>query len=657
MQVITRIATVLALVLLAATPALSERPRPLGWAMDALRAGNWEVAAKLAARDGEVAADVIEWHRLRAGRGSFDDVAAFLARRPDWPGEDYLRRQSEDAVAQAGDAAVLGFFGSAVPQTPRGVLAQAEALIRAGRTGEADANLVIAWRTMPMNAANHGSFVNRHTGLLKPHHAARLDAMLWEGEIENARRMLPLVPGADKALAEARIALQRQADGVDAAIAAVPASHAGSPGLQYDRFVWRARKGRAEDALTLMLAQSTSAEALGLPAKWSNRRRSLARDEMRKGNATRAYALASSHHLMSGSDYADLEWLAGYIALRQLEDPNTALRHFDNHDSAVESPISKGRAGYWQGRALEALGDAAGADQAYARAAQFQTSFYGLLAAERADLSFDAELVGDDAIGDWRDADFAASSVFEAGLLLQASGETSLAERFWTHLAEGLNAYDAALLGQVALDAGQMHLAVMIGKRVAYRGIVIPAAYYPIHPVIRQPLPMAPEMVLSVARRESEFDPGVQSGVGARGLMQIMPGTGRDVAGELGVLAAHTTDRLIAEPDYNAELGAAYLAGLARRFDGNVVMMSAGYNAGPGRPLSWMKTYGDPRRGDIDVVDWIEYIPFRETQNYVMRVTESLPIYRARLGHEPLPIPFSQELIGSTLLSFAPQGE
>ena len=168
---------------------------------------------------------------------------------------------------------------------------------------------------------------------------------------------------------------------------------------------------------------------------------------------------------------------------------------------------------------------------------------------------------------------------------------------------------------------------------------------------------MAPEMSLAIARRESEFDPVVQSFAGARGLMQIMPGTGRDVASDLGIADLHTTDRLTADPEYNALLGATYLSQMAGRFDGNVVMVSAAYNAGPARPPRWMADYGDPRRGDIDIVDWIEMVPFRETRNYIMRVTESLPVYRARLGKDPLPIPFSKELAGDTLKAFAPESE
>jgi soluble lytic murein transglycosylase len=244
-------------------------------------------------------------------------------------------------------------------------------------------------------------------------------------------------------------------------------------------------------------------------------------------------------------------------------------------------------------------------------------------------------------------------------MLLQASGEINLAERFWTHLAESLDRDQASQLGQAAIDIGQPHLAVMIGKRVARRGITLPAPYYPLHPLAEADLPMAPEMNLAIARRESEFDPVVRSGVGARGLMQIMPATAKEVAASLGRSADHSTDRLSSDPVYNAELGAAFLSQLAGRFNGNVVMMSAAYNAGPSRPIRWMERFGDPRKGsdDFDMIDWIEHIPFRETRNYVMRVAESLPIYRARLGGDALPIPFGQELTGSTLLPFAPQGE
>ena len=652
-----RCLTALLLVLALAQPALAERPRPLGWAIDAMRGGDFEAAGRIAERDGAVAADIIEWHRLRAGLGRFDEVTAFLARRADWPGESYLRQQSEAVVLRQPAADIRAFFAEHPAQTPKGVLGHAAALAEAGQKGEAEANLVLAWRTMPMSKESQALFLAQHAELLKPHHAARLDEMLWRRAHDAARQMLELVDDDTRALAETRLALQRRTKDASARVRQIPAAKSTDAGLAHDRFEWRIRSGLAEDAKTLLIERSTSVESLGQPGAWSNRRRALARDEMREGNPKRAYLLASKHFLDGGSDFADLEWLSGYIALRFLKKPELALTHFKQHDGAVESPISQGRAGYWQGRALEAMGDAAAADAAYSEGAKYQTSFYGLLAAERAGLPFDTSLAGRTPPTDWRQSALAEAPLFEAGLLLQASGELELAERFWTHLADQLVPEDLELLGQAAIDADQPHLAVMIGKRAAQRGLTIPAPYYPLHPLIDQKLPMAPEMSLAIARRESEFDPVVQSGVGARGLMQLMPATARDVARDLGVSDLHKTDRLTADPEYNALLGATYLSQMAGLFGGNVVMMSAAYNAGPSRPTRWMKSHGDPRKGEIDVVDWIEMIPFRETQNYVMRVTESLPVYRARLGLDPLPQPFSQELIGSTLKAFAPKSE
>lgn len=651
----TRILTLLiVLVGLIAPPAHADAGNRMAQAMLEMHNGNWTRAGEIVRGDGAVARDIVEWHRLRAGEGSYDEVTTFLDRRSDWPGLAWLRRKSEATVAKASHARVLEFFAKTAPQTAEGVLTLASALIDKGQIGDAEASLVIAWRTLPMGSTVQSDYLERHRKLLTPHHAARLDRLLWDKHLVSARRMLPLVDDGTRALAEARIALQDLAAGVDNRIAAVPEALRNSAGLAHDRFEWRMRKRRTEDAKTLMLERSASAAMLGEPDKWAKRRRDLARSEMRAGNNKRAYRMASQHYLTDGSSFADLEWLSGYLALRKFDDPATALRHFQRFDGAVASPISKGRAGYWIGLAQEALGNVAGARDAFDMGAQYQTSFYGLLAAEKLGRPFDPDLANPPPIPPWRNAAFTKSSVFEAGLLLLAANDLNLGERFLTHLTESLDPVQEAQLGAMAIEMDRPHLAVMIGKRAARSGVILHDAYYAVHAVGRMNLPMAPEMTLAIARRESEFDPVVVSGAGARGLMQVMPATAKAVAGQMGILANHSTGRLLTDWRYNAQLGATYLAGLAGDFNGNVVMMSAGYNAGPGRPIRWMGIYGDPRKGDMPIVDWIEHIPFNETRNYVMRVTESLPVYRARLGQPALPIPFSRELAGSTLRAFAP---
>ena len=653
----SRLLLIVGLLFFASLSAAAERVRPLAHAIEAAQRGSWTNAARIAAKDGPVAADIIEWMRLRAGAGNYREVSDFLARRPNWPGEVYLRRQSESAAALAGSEAVLEFFRETPPRTPRGVLAYAAAKEAAGQSGEAQVSIVLAWRTMQMSETSQALFLAKHGGLLAPHHEARLDTMLWRGSGADVRRMYDLVSDDYVKLAEARMGLINRVGNVDALVEAVPERLQNHPGLAHARFEWRMRKGRWDEAKALLRESSRSLDKLGRPEFWAKRRRTLARDEMQDGEPARAYQLAARHFLVEGADYADLEWLSGFIALRYLEDPEIALEHFRNHQKAVRSVISRGRAGYWVGRAYEAMEQTDRAVEAYADGAQYQTSFYGLLAAERGGFPVDPDLDGQEGFGDWRNSDLVRHDLFEAGMLLQASGQFTMAERFWTHLVDDLDRREIGQLGQAAMDMGHPHLAVMIGKRAARRGITVHAPYYPLHPLADAALPMHPAMSLSIARRESEFDPNVQSGAGARGLMQIMPATGRAVAKRLEI-ADHTTARLISDPVHNARLGTAYLATLAKRFDGNAVMVSAGYNAGPGRPLQWMQRLGDPRRDpDIDVIDWIEHVPFRETRNYIMRVTESLPIYRARLGEAPLPVPFSDELRGSTLLPLPPESE
>ncbi|KPA20009.1 Soluble lytic murein transglycosylase precursor [Shimia sp. SK013] len=621
----------------------------LSTAMDAVRARDWDKAMSEVRREDQIAKDIVEWHRLRAGKGRPDEVLAFLERRGDWPGLPYLRKQAEESFFGVSHEMAMSFYVHGRPQTAQGALTQAEVLQAAGESGTAQAGIVQAWRTMAMDSETQGVYLQRHGKLLADHHTARLDAMLWKGWKENARRMYKHVPGEWIALSQARIALRDRAAGVDALITAVPDTLQDDAGLAYERFVWRHRKDLNDRAIELILARS-KAGTLGEAERWATRRRSLVRNQMRAGNYQTAYDLAAVHGMSpdAGYGFSDCEWLAGYLALRYLNKPETAAAHFVRFAQSVETPISLGRAGYWLGRAYEAMGDVDTARQAYVAGAAHQTSFYGLLAAEKANMAADPALRGDESFSNWREAAWTTTSVHKAARKLLDAGELSLAERFWLHLTESLDRPALGQMGEMVQDLGQPHIAVMMGKTIVKRGITLPGPYYPLHPLVSQDLPVADELSLSIARRESEFDPVVVSHAGARGLMQLMPGTAREVARDIGEV--YVMGNLTSDPEYNARLGSAYLAGLAEQFDGNIIMISAGYNAGPHRPKRWMANNGDPRGGSVEaMVDWIEMIPFNETRNYVMRVSESLPVYRARLGKAALPMPFGQEITGGTI--------
>lgn len=613
-------------------------------ALAAIAVESFADALAAADRAGPVARDIVEWHRLRAGQGSFDQALDFLNRNPDWPGLPFLKQKAEAALPLAGRAPdVIAFFADAPPVTGHGVVALVNAFRAIGAEGDAEAQAALAWLDRSMTAEAEQALLAQYPDLLAPLHLARLDRMLWNGAESAARRALALVDDTGQtALAEARLRLRFGRNGAAAAVAAVPEALRNDPGLAFEQFRAEHAAGNSDDATEIILRHSATPTQLGDPQVWAPRRRSLARTLMRTGDPGDAYAVASSHRLEEGSDYADLEWLSGYLALRFLDDPRAALTHFQKFRQAVATPISLGRAGYWEGRAHAALGDDEAAQNAYAFGAEYQTAFYGLLAAEAAGIPMDPALTGKEVYPPLNTSAFARSSLLEAALLLQAAGERDLAERFMVHLAETLTEPEIGTLADLALALGEPHIALMIAKEAANQGLTLPRPYYPVVDLGLDDMPVPLELALSIARRESEFNPGVASGVGARGLMQLMPGTASDMARKLGL--PYSRERLFTDPTYNATLGTAYLAELFGRFGANVTLVSAGYNAGPGRPLRWIEQLGDPRDPDIDVIDWIEMVPFDETRNYIMRVAESQPVYRARISGEVQPIRLTEEL-------------
>jgi soluble lytic murein transglycosylase len=259
-----------------------------------------------------------------------------------------------------------------------------------------------------------------------------------------------------------------------------------------------------------------------------------------------------------------------------------------------------------------------------------------MLAAEEAGLPLDPTLTGREEFPPLEDSPLAGNAVREAAFLLLAGGEPWRAEAFFTHLAGLLEREEAGTLAAELLARGEDHIALRVAKAAARNGVVLPAAYFPTPDILDRELPVEPALALAVARRESEFDPVVVSPAGARGMMQLMPGTARDVSRELGL--SYSRDGLTSDPAYNIRLGSAYLAGLIEAFGPAPVLVAVGYNAGPGRSIDWVAEYGDPRSAGTDIVDWIELIPFRETRNYVMRVSESVIVYRARLTGETGPV-------------------
>ncbi|PTV95735.1 soluble lytic murein transglycosylase [Rhodobacter aestuarii] len=625
--------------------AVADVPEALARALDAAQAQDWPRAAAEARASGPLAFDIIEWQRLRAGAGRFADYADFTTRRAAWPGMPLLHEKGEATLEGVPPAQVISYFATMAPQTGTGALALVAAHLAQGNSAKAASVAEAAWRSLDLNPQEQADFLARYPELVAPHHGGRMQMLLEAGKLDQARAMLDLVSPGTRAVAAARIALQAREAGVDDLVAAVPERMSGSYGLALDRAWWRWRNDLEVPAADLMLEFSTDADKLGDPALWADLRSRLTRFFLRAGDARLAYKLAARHRLpQGGGDWAELEWLAGYAALK-LGDAPTALTHFETVEAGVSSPISQSRADYWRGRALEALGRTGDAQRAYAEGARHQTAYYGLLCAERAGVPLDARFAAAPPLPDWRGESFTGSPVFQAALLLHQAGDTALAERFILHLEESLPTAQIAPLAKLAEEWGNPHLMLSLGKRAAYAGQVLVRAYHPVPELHPEKLEVREELALSIARRESEFDPVVVSYVGARGMMQLMPGTAKMMAEREGV--PYELSRLTSDPSYNVQLGAAYLAVLEEEFGASPVLVASGYNAGPGRPRRWIEERGDPRNPSVDVVDWVEMIPFDETRTYVMRVAESLPIYRARLGRPDAGVlRFTDELRG-----------
>ncbi|SMG24145.1 soluble lytic murein transglycosylase [Paracoccus sp. J56] len=637
----------LAFALSLALPARAEDAQRLSRALGAAAMRDWSAATAEAEASGPVARDLILWQRLRAGQGTWAEYRDFAARNRDWPGMALFWKRG-DALLRADlpPDEVIGWFGTRHPDTLNGAMALIAALKKTDPQAARD-EIARFWSEQALSKAEADVFLAAHGETVAGLHDTRLMRLLDQGEWQAAQVALPLASAPAQALGRARLALQAGQTGVDALILALPAGQRDDAGLALDRFRWRVWAKMPDLARDLMLERSTSAEALRDPAAWAGKRADYARLALRQGNWALAEKLAAGHFLSAGGDdYSDLEWLAGYAALRGGA-PDRALAHFQTLEKAVASPISLSRAHYWQGRAYEAAGKTADASAAYTRAAGYQSAWYGQLAAEKLGLPMQPELAiagrSTETLPDWRGSDLRENRIWQAGVWLIAAGEPDQAARFFLHLAETAAPEDIGRMARLMMEMRLPWHALRLAKAAAAKGVVYPAAYYPLTGLETRPLGLPPELVMAIARRESEFNHTVSSHAGALGLMQVMPDTARSMARRLG--EPFDQARLTRDAAYNARLGAAYLAGLRDRFGPSIALVASGYNAGPGRSARWLGEFGD-LRGGVDPVDWVEMIPFDETRNYVMRVAEALPIYRARIKGTPVPLVPTWDLTG-----------
>jgi soluble lytic murein transglycosylase len=560
---------------------------------------------------------------------SFIEVAGFLAARPDWPRRAMLELKAE-AFFPAGMAPgdVASWFVEHPAQTGLGALLEVDALMALGKSEAARAKAVALWRTLPLNDTQDADFRARYgTWLTAEDHRARLSALLDQGLGESAAKVAKLAGGSYPALATARTALQDNKKNATDLVDGLPKELRDDPGLVVDlaNYLHRKEKLTKLDALLQDLGPGNAGRAEAL---WRIRFAASWRLQ-RQGNHRDAYAIARDHGLGSGVGFAELEWLAGYIALTSLRDPETAYRHFERYYNGSDQPISKGKGAFWAGIAAEAQGQTTDALEWFGKSAQNDSSFYGQLADARLGEVPGASLPPMPGLDEGLYQGFANGELARIARALSGTGDRKRTALFFNHLLgqkQEQSHYLAA--GRLAKDIGRWDLVLGAGKEARRKGIVLIDYLFPVPPIAVAEPELA--LVLALIRQESEFDQEAISRADARGLMQLLPSTAKGVAKQLGL--PYELARLTSDPGYNIELGSAYLAGLIGDFGGSYILSMAGYNAGPHRANAWIDQNGDPRSPATDAVAWIEAIPFAETRNYVMRVSEGLVVYRQLLG-------------------------
>jgi soluble lytic murein transglycosylase len=623
--------TLLALIVTApayADQASSENYRR---ALAQIEAGHPDQAVNLAEHGHDSAMDkVITGYAMALPNNdfSFNELASFINSHPDWPGLKGILMIAEQKLPQGlTNDQVVNWFVAHAPLTPSGFYRFIDALEAKGMAQKASDLIRERWIERDFSGDEHLIYYSRFGNMLTLRdHYARLDRLLWANEVTAARQMYRYVGDEVRALAEARIGLANQLSGAESLVARVPANWQSDQGLLYERLRWR-RKNNLDDAAIEILDRAP--QRLVHIDAWWDERHIIIRRLLEKRDYRTAYRLAANNGLEAGQDFMQAEFLAGWLALRFLNQPDLARTHFDNMLQSATSPISRSRGAYWMGRTLEALGDRHEAEQYYESAAALNTTFYGHLAATR--LSPDPMIVAspEPAIPSNLRQSFFARDVVRATESLYRLGYPDRAFSFFKAATDyASQRMEFFLLTELAYKLKRPDWAIKAAKAANQKNMIMAMNAYPILGM-KLPSPPDPAFTHALIRQESLFNADAGSGVGAKGLMQLMPKTAQLVAKKLGI--KYKAQSLL-EPAYNVRLGTAYAAQMIGNYDGSYVLALAAYNAGPGRVHEWVSAYGDPRRGEIDPVDWIEMIPIYETRNYVQRVMENFEVYRARLN-------------------------
>ncbi len=600
--------------------------------------GKYDEARTLAAgADDPLPAKILQWmaYSQSGNTAGFEEITAFIAQNPSWPYLRMLQRQAEARISPSiPPQALVDWFDRNPPLTTRGYLAYIQALMAVSETKKARDVIRSTWIDTDLDEAGEKQFLQLYGGqLTTADHNARLTRLLWDKQFTAATRMHPFLDASHRALAEARIALSKKSKNAEALLAKVPSSLQNDPGLIYERVRWRRQNDMTTEAIDLMLAHPKAIEVR--PEIWWGERGILARRALQQGLISQAYRLAEAHGQKEGVGFAEAEWLAGWIALRFLQEPQKAYPHFVTLHEGVQTPASLARGAYWAGRAAEAMGESRKAETWYRKASEYNVTYHGLLALDKLNDGKNWTFPADPLPSSSDIRTFENHELTRIVRILTDLGMSEESRPFLLRLHDQAETPgQRALTATLATTVGRPDIAVHIARRSERDGVPLVSTGFPIPKLdfVNEP---EKSLVLGVIRQESAFHAAAVSPAGARGLMQLMPETAKRVAKTVG--ATYTgPGQLVSDPAFNIQLGSTYLQTQLDDFGGSYIMALAAYNAGPNRVRRWVNDFGDPRNPGTDPIDWVEMIPFNETRTYVQKVLENVQIYRHRLGETSL---------------------
>jgi soluble lytic murein transglycosylase len=616
-------------------PQLSPDLAALKKALELVRQHKLSEATTLAASfDDPVAQRLIEWTFLRDpdSPAGFDRYNAFIQANAEWPSIPLLRRGAEARLWQERrEAVTVRRFIGEQPASAPGRLAIARVLWSEGDRASASREVRAVWQSAELSAGLEAAITDAFgDDLTAADDIARMDRRIGAKDFNAATRAAKRLGPAQIAIVKACEAVEGNSKKSEVLLEAVPKEARADLGYALCRLRRLMARDDVAAAVQLLLSESSRDDLQRQDTdEWWRARRLLARRLLDLNDVNTAYRIVSEAAPPANPYYrAEFHFMSGWIALRFLSDSATALRHFIHVDEDSKDPVVLARAAYWRGRAFEVAGRFDEMHAQYERAARYHTAYYGQLA--RAKLGLD-EIALRPALPPEERAN---SDLLHAADMLYAIGDFDLVLTFVSDLAESSSdVVTLEALGRLTAHYNDAQAMLAIGKTALARGLAMerhafPEIGVPSYNPIASPIDLC--MIYSIVRTESAFDQRDISPANAVGLMQVTPEAGRDTAKRFGVV--YDWKRLVSDPVYNTQMGAAEISALFKEYTGSYAMTFAGYNAGRGRVRQWVAQHGDPRDPNVDAVDWVERIPLAETRNYVQRVMENLQVYSVRLG-------------------------